>query len=167
LQAKNGNLVIVAALIAGVVIGFAGSTVSYSRHWLRPPGSYGRHWFRPLREQPFERMSRALRLTPLQHAQINAILQESRHQLGQARQDFAATQRRVMVKAFLRAQALLNPEQRIQFDREFVPPELLKQAHAAVNQEASASSAPIEVPTSTATPSALPRSATLTDRSGG
>jgi hypothetical protein len=112
-------------------------------------------------------MSRALRLTPLQHDQISAILEQSRHELGQARQDFATTQRRVMVKALLRTQALLKPEQQIQFDREFVPAELLKQAHAAVNQEANVSSAPPEVPTSTATPSALPRSAELTDQSGG
>ncbi len=132
MQARQRTLLIAIALIAGAVIGFASSTVSYRHHWFRPPG-----------EQPFDRMSRALALSDLQRGQVRAVLEETKRELNQARLDFEATQRQLMVKAYLRSRALLNPNQQIQFDRQFVPKELLREAGESARQDTTASSAPI------------------------
>jgi len=141
LQARQRTLLIAIALIAGAVIGFAGSTLSYRQRWFRPPG-----------ERPFDRMSRALALSDVQRGQVRAVLEETKRELNQARLDFEATQRRLMVKAYLRSRALLNPDQQIKFDRNFVPEELLREAQESARQDTTASSAPIVGAAPTASP---------------
>ncbi len=105
------------ALVAGAAIGFAGSTFSYRHHWFRPPG-----------ERPFDRMSRSLGLSDVQRRQVQAVLNDTKKELSQARVDYEAAQRKLMVSAYLRSRALLTPAQQRKFDRKFVPPELLREA---------------------------------------
>jgi hypothetical protein len=133
LQARHRTLLVAIALIAGAVIGFGGSAVSYRHRWFRPPG-----------ERPFDRMGRALALSDVQRGQIGGVLEETKRELNQARLGFEMTQRGLMVKAYLRTRALLDPAQRMRFDRDFVPKELLREAgENRVRQEATASSAPL------------------------
>jgi hypothetical protein len=154
LQAKQSTIVIAVALVAGAVIGFAGSTVSYRQRWFRPPG-----------ERPFDRMSRSLGLSDVQRSQLRAVLEETKRELNQARLDYEAAQRRLMLKAYLRSRALLNPAQQSKFDRKFVPGELVREAQATARREAAASAAAVAGPALGPTPTPIPRGP-VTSRSG-
>lgn len=133
LQVRQSTFLIAIALLAGAVVGFGGSTVSYRHRWFRPPG-----------ERPFDRMGRALALSDVQRGQVRAVLEETKRELSQARVAFETTQRRLMLTAYLRTRALLDPDQQIKFDRKFVSDELLREAREkSARQEATASSAPI------------------------
>lgn len=141
LQARQSLIVMAIALVAGAAIGFAASTLSYRYHWLRPPG-----------EQPFDRMSRSLGLSDLQRAQMLAVLQETRRELVQARLDFEAAKRHLMVEAYLRSRALLDPNQQRKFDRKFVPRELLREAQQSAPPAAHAPAGAGPTPAARSTP---------------
>jgi hypothetical protein len=155
LQVRKSTLLITAALIVGALIGFTGSMVFYRHYWIWAPG-----------ERPFDRMSRALTLSDVQRGQLRAVLYETKRELNQARFDFETKQRRLMIKAYLRSRALLNPAQQSRFDHKFVPQELLREARESAHEEATASNASAVVPVApTPTPSAAAPNS-LTSRSG-
>jgi Spy/CpxP family protein refolding chaperone len=130
-MASRRALLMLVALAAGALVGFAGSSLSYHQRWFRPPG-----------ERPFDRMSRSLALSDTQRRQLHLILEETKQELNQARLDYESNQRRLMVKAYLESRAMLTPEQQAKFDRKFVPHELQEEARATGKQQAIAASDP-------------------------
>lgn len=96
----------------GLAIGFAASSVAYRYRWLG------------VSRGPFiERMQHELNLTPAQHDQILAIVNETRSKVMNLREEFQHQRHQTMLQARARVRALLTPEQQEKFDREFRPPE--------------------------------------------
>lgn len=97
--------------VAGLVIGFAASSLAYRHRWLGVPhGSF------------MERMQRELNLTPAERDQILAIVNETRSKMMTLREDFERQRHETIMQARARVRALLMPEQQEKFDREFRPP---------------------------------------------
>jgi hypothetical protein len=117
LQGRFGVLLGGIALLAGVAIGFAGSTLGYRYGLLRLPG-----------ERPFHRMARVLQLNPTQREQIRAIMHETRGKVEAAHDNFEQQRHTIFVNAYLRIHALLNPAQQKTFDARFVPPSIRAEA---------------------------------------
>ncbi len=108
---KSKGWLFVAIALAGLVIGFAASSLAYRNRWLRIPHA------------PFiERMQHELNLTPTQRDQILQIINETRAKVMNLREDFEHQRREQMRQARARVHALLTPEQQEKFDREFRPP---------------------------------------------
>ena len=113
MQGKYNILLIALALVAGIALGFAGSTLAFRHHILHVPG-----------EGPFQRMDRVLNLTPAQKAQIGEVMEDTRDRIQQERRDFQRQRRKSLVDAYVKIRALLTPDQQQRFDRDFVPPAL-------------------------------------------
>jgi Spy/CpxP family protein refolding chaperone len=138
LQGRYSSLLVAIALVAGLVIGFAGSTLSYRYGLLRIPG-----------ERPLQRMTRVLKLTPAQRDQIHLIMEDTRDRIHQTRLDFRHQRRRLFVEAYLRIRALLTPEQQKTFESQFVPPRIHEEAQQLELRQGGA-------PTPSPTPSTAP-----------
>jgi Spy/CpxP family protein refolding chaperone len=121
---KSSTFLFTAALIAGLAIGFAGSTLAYRYRLLRVPGGY-----------LVERMNRALSLTPTQREQVGDVMQETRQQMIELRHDMQQRRRRLMFDAYLKIRAVLNPDQQKKFDDEFVPPKFRTEARQSQQQD--------------------------------
>lgn len=78
--------------MAGLLIGFAASTLAYRYRILRVP-------FR----SPFERMSRELNLTPAQRQQISDVMSDTRKKVIQLRLD--SRRQRHQLRGFLQTNA--------------------------------------------------------------
>jgi len=117
LQGKVGALLIVAALLAGLVIGFAGSTLAYRYGWLHVRGRY-----------LLQRMDRELGLTPAQHEQIDEVMEGTHEKMRELHLNFRDQRRRLMINTYLKIRSLLTPDQQKKLDREFVPPGLRNEA---------------------------------------
>lgn len=97
--------------VAGLVIGFAASSLAYRYRLLNVP------------RQPFiERMQHELNLTPAQRAQLLQIIQDTRLKVEGLRHEFQRQRHDLLTQARARVHALLTPEQQETFDREFRPP---------------------------------------------
>jgi len=68
------------------------------------------------------RMQRELNLTPAQHDQILAIINETRPKMMKLREDFERQRHETITQARAQVRALLTPEQQEKFDHEFRPP---------------------------------------------
>jgi Spy/CpxP family protein refolding chaperone len=101
------------AAFAGVLIGFAGSTLAYRYRLLRVPGG-----------GVLVRMDRDLGLTPAQHAQVREIMHDTRLKVMEQRRDFQRARHQVFQQALSQVRAILTTEQRAKFDRDFVPPRM-------------------------------------------
>lgn len=112
------------ALLAGLAVGFAGSTLAYRYGLLNVPG-----------ERPMERMVRELKLTPAQHDQVAEVMESTRDRVQEARHDFQHQRRRILVDAYTRVRALLTPDQQKEFDSKFVPPRIRAEAEQAQGGE--------------------------------
>jgi Spy/CpxP family protein refolding chaperone len=108
------------ALIAGVAIGFAGSTLAYRYKLLRVPGG-----------NLVERMNRSLSLSPSQREEIVEVMEDTRAEVMQLRRTMQRQRRRLMIDAYLKVRAILNPDQQKKFDREFIPPKFRNEARQA------------------------------------
>jgi Spy/CpxP family protein refolding chaperone len=117
LQGKASALLIAAVLLAGLVIGFAGSTLAYRYGWMHVRGRY-----------LLQRMDRELRLTPAQREQIEDLMEGTHEQMHELRLNFRDQRRRLMINTILKIRSLLTPDQQKTFDREFVPPRLRSEA---------------------------------------
>jgi len=100
------------SLLAGVLIGFAVSSLAYRYQWLRAPG-----------EGIVQRMDRLLKLTPAQHEQVEDTMLETRDKVEQLRSDFRRQRRQLIRQARERIRASLTPEQQVVFDRDFAQPD--------------------------------------------
>jgi hypothetical protein len=107
------------ALLAGLAIGFAGSTLGYRYGLLRLPG-----------ERPLHRMARVLRLNPTQREQIRAVMHDTKAKVEAAHDNFGQQRHAIFVDAYLRIRALLSPDQQKTFDSRFVPPSIRADAMA-------------------------------------
>ena len=103
--------VLATALIGGLLIGFAASTLAYRYRILRVPGG-----------NVIERMDRELSLTPAQRHQIKGIMQDTRFKVQQLHQDFRHQRHDLFVQALQQIRAILTPEQQEKFDRDFAAP---------------------------------------------
>jgi Spy/CpxP family protein refolding chaperone len=120
LQGKSSALLLAAALVAGLAIGFAGSTLAYRYKLLNIPG-----------ENLVERMNRDLSLNPSQREQIGEVMQDTRAQVMELRRSLQRQRRRIMIATYLKVRAILNPDQQKKFDDEFVPPRFRAEARQA------------------------------------
>lgn len=108
---KTKGWVFVTIAIVGLAVGFALSSMAYRRGWLRTPHT------------PFiERMQRDLNLTPEERVQILQIIGETRSKVMALRIQFEHQRHDAILQARARVRALLTPEQRDKFDRDFKPP---------------------------------------------
>jgi len=117
LQGKASALLIAAALLAGLVIGFAGSTLAYRYGWLHDRGRY-----------LLQRMDRELGLTPAEREQIEDVMEGTHEKMRELRLNFRDQRRRLMINTYLKIRSLLTSDQQKTFDRQFVPPRLRSEA---------------------------------------
>jgi Spy/CpxP family protein refolding chaperone len=117
LQGKTSALLIAAALLAGLAIGFAGSTMAYRYGWLHVHGRY-----------LLQRMDRELGLTPAQHEQIEDVMEGTHEKMRELRLNLRDQRRRLMINTYLKIRSLLTPDQQKTFDSRFVPPRLRNEA---------------------------------------
>jgi Spy/CpxP family protein refolding chaperone len=101
----------VLAAIAGLLLGFAGSTLSYRHHWMHVPGR-GIVW----------RMNRELKLTPAQRQRVGEVMDDTRLKMDELRRDFHRQRRQLLGQAFAQIRSSLTPEQQQIFDRRFAFP---------------------------------------------
>jgi Spy/CpxP family protein refolding chaperone len=128
LLGKNGIVLLFAALLAGLALGFAGTTTAYRMGWLHPPGG-----------GPMEKMSRELNLTPSQREQVGEVMEDTRARVGQLRRNFQRQRRRILLSAYIQIRGLLTPDQQARFDQDFVPPRFRSEAEE-LEQQGQASS---------------------------
>jgi len=101
----------VAVAAVSLAVGFAASSFAYRFGLLGVPRG------------PFvERIQRELKLTPAQHDQVLAIVNETRSKVMNLREEFQRQRHETILQARSRVRALLTPEQQEKFDREFRPP---------------------------------------------
>jgi len=113
LEPKRINFALMGVLLlAGVLIGFAGSSIAFRFQWLRAPG-----------EGIVRRMDRVLKLTPAQHEQIEDTMFETRDKVEQLRSDFRRQRRQLLRHAREQIRASLTSEQQVAFDRYFATPD--------------------------------------------
>jgi Spy/CpxP family protein refolding chaperone len=127
LLGKNGIVLLFAALLAGLALGFAGTTTAYRMGWLHPPGG-----------GPMEKMSRELNLTPSQREQVGEVMEDTRARVGQLRRSFQRQRRRILLSAYIQIRGLLTPDQQTRFDRDFVPPRFRSEAEELEQQNQAA-----------------------------
>ena len=127
------------ALIAGVAIGFTGSTLAYRYNVLHVPGG-----------NLVERMNRSLSLSPSQREEIVEVMEDTRAEVMQLRRSMQRQRRRLMINTYLKVRGILNPEQQKKFDREFVPPKFRNEARQAERGDEATEPSPLA--TFTATP---------------
>jgi len=117
LQGKAIALLIAATLLAGLVIGFAGSILAYRYGWMHLHGRY-----------LLQRMDRELALTPTQHEQIEDLMEGTHKKMRELNLNFRDQRRRLMIDTYLKIRSLLTLDQQKTFDRQFVPPRLRNEA---------------------------------------
>ena len=108
---KSKTWLLVTTAILGLAVGFAVSNLAYWRGWLRPPHA-----------RFLDRMQRDLNLTPDERAQILQIVRETRSKVMAMRREFEHQRHEAILQARARVRAVLTPEQRDKFDRDFRPP---------------------------------------------
>jgi Spy/CpxP family protein refolding chaperone len=134
LLGKYGIVLLLAALLAGLALGFAGSTTAYRYGWLRQPGG-----------GPVDRMSRDLELTPSQREQVAELMEDTRARVGHLRRQFQRERRKVLLNAYIEIRASLTPDQQKRFDQDFVPPRFRSEAEQ-LQQQTQAEPAPFGSP---------------------
>ena len=97
------------AMLAGILIGFALTTVAYRHRILRVPGPHGF----------IERLNHELKLTPDQLHQVETLVRDKRVKMDQLHEDFRRQHQQLIFQAHDQIRALLTPEQQQIFDREF------------------------------------------------
>lgn len=108
---KGKGWLIAAVAVAGLVIGFAASSLAYRYRLLHVP-----------HEPVIVRMQRELNLTFAQREQVDEIIQDTRFKVVTLRQQFQHQRRQQLRQAYDQIRALLTPDQQQKFDREFKPP---------------------------------------------
>jgi Spy/CpxP family protein refolding chaperone len=113
LRTSTVTISITIALIAGLAIGFAGTTLAYRHRLLRVPG-----------RGPLERMVQTLNLTPAQSEQVGEVMEETHTKMRDLHDQFRRQRRHTLIAAYGQIRELLTPEQQRRFDQDFVPPKL-------------------------------------------
>ncbi|MGH7840103.1 MAG: hypothetical protein ACREQT_01105 [Candidatus Binataceae bacterium] len=124
MRAKFDWRLITVALLAGASIGFAGSRIAYRLRLLHPPI-----------EEPFQRLSNELKLTDFQRQRAGEAVHQAREQIREAQREFEQKRRDLLVSAYLKIRASLQPEQQQLLDRDFVPLAIRLQGQATVEAQ--------------------------------
>lgn len=127
-------------MVAGILVGFASTTLLYRCRILRVPG-----------EPVIKRIVRELDLTASQRQQIFKIIHETHHKVEQLRREvhreFIRRRRQIFRDSYMRIRAILTPEQQKKLDERFIPPWMRHQAETATTSPApQRSSAPTPAP---------------------
>jgi Spy/CpxP family protein refolding chaperone len=141
LLAKNSIILLIAALAAGLALGFAGTTTAYRYGWLHQPGG-----------GPVDRMCRDLDLSPSQREQVAEVMEDTRARVGHLRRDFQKQRRKVLLSAYIQIRLLLTPDQQKRFDQDFVPPKFRSEADQ-LQQQGQAEAPPSASPGASPAPS--------------
>jgi Spy/CpxP family protein refolding chaperone len=134
-------ILIAAAVAAGLAIGFAGSTLAYRYKLIHLPGA-----------NLVERMNQSLNLDPSQREQIVEVMEDTRDQVTQLKHSLQRQRRRLMLAAYLKIRAILNPDQQKKFDDEFVPPKFRAEARQFDQHRDAAPAQPSPAATSSSAP---------------
>jgi Spy/CpxP family protein refolding chaperone len=108
LPARSDRLFVALAVLAGLLIGFAASTLAYRYRWMRVPP-------RGLTE----RMDRVLRLTPEQHDQIVLVLNDMRAKMEELHRDSERQRLEIVSQTADKIRSILTAEQRRDFELYF------------------------------------------------
>jgi hypothetical protein len=100
------------SVVAGVLIGFAVTTIAYRHHLLGVPGARGF----------IERLDRQLQLSPDQLHQIQTLVRDTRLKMEKLHEDFRHQHDQLILQTHDQIRALLTPAQQQKFDRDFTPP---------------------------------------------
>ena len=100
------------ATVAGVMIGFALTTVAYRHRLLRIPAGHGF----------VDRLDHELKLNPDQRHQIQDLVRETRMKMIQLHQECRRQHEHLILQTHDHIRSLLTPDQQERFDREFSPP---------------------------------------------
>ncbi len=111
MPARGSIATILIALAAGLLVGFAASTLAYRFRLLRVPG-----------ENVAERLSHELGLTPGQREQVKEVMHETRFKLMELRHQFQRQRHQLFVQSWGRIRGILNSDQQQKFDRLFPRP---------------------------------------------
>ncbi|HTW86640.1 MAG TPA: hypothetical protein VMD75_01425 [Candidatus Binataceae bacterium] len=114
---------VLSAVSAGLLVGFAASTIAYRLQLLRVPTA-----------GVVERMDRELHLTEAQKSRITEVLDTTRHQIGQLREQFQRQRQEALANAFNDIRATLTPEQQRNFDRLYNPKSVSAPSKTAAQQ---------------------------------
>ncbi len=110
MPARFDRLFTALAVLAGLLIGFAASSLAYRYRWMRVPS-------RGL----IQRMDQVLKLTPEQHDQIAQVLDETRSKMEDLRRESERQRRAVLSETSDKIHALLSADQQKDLDRYFLP----------------------------------------------
>jgi Spy/CpxP family protein refolding chaperone len=127
-------------IAAGLLVGFAASTFAYRFRILRVPG-----------RGVIERMARDLKLTPEQEGRVEEIMRETHFKMMQQRRDLHRKRHRDFLEALRQIRSILTPEQQVEFDSEFLSPDLREliergRAHAQPSPSAAFRTPPSPAP---------------------
>lgn len=98
------------AVAAGLLVGFAASTIAYRLQLLRVPAN-----------GIVQRMDRNLHLTPAQKTRISEVLDTTRSHIGELRDQFESQRQQALNNAFNEIRASLTTAQQRDFDRLYNP----------------------------------------------
>jgi Spy/CpxP family protein refolding chaperone len=111
LPVKGSIATIIIAIVAGLLVGFALSTLAYRYRILRVPG-----------ESVVTRMEREVGLTPAQHQQVHDIMRNTRFKVMELRHEMQEQRHKLFLDAYDQIRGILTPEQQQKFDRAFPRP---------------------------------------------
>jgi TolA-binding protein len=101
---------VLSAVAAGLLVGFAASTLAYRLQLLRVPAT-----------GIVQRMDRELHLTEAQKSRIGEVLDTTRTRIEQLRGQFQSQRQQALSNAFNDIRATLTPAQQRDFDRLYNP----------------------------------------------
>jgi hypothetical protein len=101
---------VASAIAAGLLVGFAASTIAYRLQLLRVPSA-----------GIVQRMDNDLHLTSAQKTRITEVLDSTRARMTQLHEQFESQRKQALAGAFSEIRASLTPDQQRDFDRLYSP----------------------------------------------
>lgn len=139
MPSRLGWLGLAIAVVAGMLVGFAGSTLLYRYRILRVPG-----------EPVIKRIVRELDLTATQRQQIFDIIRETHRKVRalhrETRREFLHRRQEIFRDSYLRIRAILTPEQQKKLDKRFIPPWMRRQAEKGTQSSVAPAASPTPAP---------------------
>jgi ABC-type uncharacterized transport system permease subunit len=114
---------VASAVAAGVLVGFAASTIAYRLELLRVPSG-----------GIIQRMDHDLHLTPAQKSRIAELMENTRGRIDQLHEQYQSQRQQAVSNVFNDIRATLTPEQQRNFDRLYNPHSVSPPAKTAAQQ---------------------------------
>ncbi len=112
---KGTIATVIIAVAAGLLVGFALSTLAYRYRILTVPG-----------ESVVKRLDRELGLTAQQHEQVHDIMRQTRFKAMELRREMLQRRHKLFIDAYDQIRGILTPEQQQKFDKAFPRPFLFR-----------------------------------------